>query len=249
MSPRTAAEYKSRAYSVLGVEPNRVLSAPRIQPLIRDLVKPPSYELGWRQALEALRASEIEEARQFLNRYDDPTLPLYCRKFLPIEAFAIASGMSPLILWETIVRALTRLNTYRGIALAAIAHPEIVETSIEQAKDPKGFRDREWQLKHAGFLPLPKGNVINVQATANAQSASQSAALAAPTPESTIRRLTDRFNDLREEVAATPMLEGATVDDDRTLSPATESVPSPLDMMRPSVRTGEDAYVESDTEE
>jgi len=52
---------------------------------------------------------------------------------------------------------------------ASIAHPEVVKASIEQAKKPQGVADREMHFKHMGYIPAPKGQVINVNAQAGVQ--------------------------------------------------------------------------------
>lgn len=230
----------TRAYKTLGLDPAVVARAYPITPLIKKL------RGGWEEALAAIRASNSDASIHFLRKWDDRDTRQFHRDLLPVEAFCVYAGVHPFALWEAIVVSLTRVNANEGAYIAAINHPAVVRRSVEEALKPDGHSDREWQLKHAGFLPQPKGNVINVQASATAAAASQSAALAttSPPPEQTIRRLTDRFNDLR--ASDVPALPAATVP---ALPAATESAPTVLDAMRASQRMGEPAYIEADGEE
>jgi hypothetical protein len=49
--------------------------------------------------------------------------------------------------------------------IAAVHHPEIVEATIQAAKGPFGMPDRKMLHDHMGFLPLPKGQTINIDAS------------------------------------------------------------------------------------
>ena len=49
-----------------------------------------------------------------------------------------------------------------GNMLASLGHPDVVKASIKNAKKPGGVEDRRLLMSHAGFLPVPKGHVINV---------------------------------------------------------------------------------------
>jgi hypothetical protein len=51
--------------------------------------------------------------------------------------------------------------------LAGLAHPRVVQASIERALEPDGVQDRRMQFLHSGFLPH-EGSVFNVSATAGA---------------------------------------------------------------------------------
>lgn len=189
---RTASERRTDAYARLGVEPNAVAASSHVTHLLRRL------EGGERRAIEYLRGSDTSEARKFISVFDDLTLSRSARDLLPFEAFCLAAGLSPVRMVEVIVGAAITQGAQVGALIAAAAHPDIVQLSVDMAKLPTGEKDREFQLKHAGFLPQPKGNTINVHATANSLTQNQSATLAiAPPPEDTIRRMTDRFNESR----------------------------------------------------
>lgn len=200
MSAPTVADRRARAYALLGVQPNRVAEYPKITPILRKLPG------GLTFALECLRSSDSPDARRFLAYYDDIRIPRTCRDTLPLEAFGVACGLSASRIMGAIVAAAHVTGAQLGTLIAAVAHPDIVATSIEQAKSAEGERDREWQLKHMNFLPTPRGAQVNVRTvvtnTATADASAQSAAVA-PAPEDTIRRLTDSFNGWRPD-ALTP---------------------------------------------
>src|SRR5438552_6919090 len=153
---KSVAEKRAQAYRNLGVDPNRVMLEPKITPHLRKLPG------GLKFAIECLMASDSQEARAFVVHYYEWGLSQQDRDLLPIEAFCIAIGVSPWRLLGVITETAGRLGANLGAVLAAMAHPDIVQTSIEQAKLPGGITDREMQLKHMQFLPLPKGSQVNV---------------------------------------------------------------------------------------
>jgi hypothetical protein len=187
--PVSMAMRRYQAYRHLGVNPNEVAAASQITQLIKKNIPG-----GWHTALAYLRTSDHPDARHFISVYDDLTLPAGVRKLLPVEAFAIKAGLLPSQLYETIVQVVRRQSALDGVLIAASAHPAIVQKSSELALEGD-INHVTHNLKHMGFLPLPKGAQVSIQvnASATAASASQSIA-AAPAPENTIRRLVNRFN-------------------------------------------------------
>ncbi len=210
-TPRSAAQ-RATAYRILGVDPSAVAAAPKISRLIAKL------EDGKATALEALRASDLPEARQFMSKYDNTLLPAFVRRVLPIEAFAIAAGLSPTRLWGVIAEVFRLQKMQLGAIKAAERHEAIVEVSSATALLPDGVEDRMAHLKHMGFTPSPRGSTINigVTATATAQSAAVAAA-ALPAPEDTIRRMVEARQRAALGPAATKELPAAT--------PAADMVP------------------------
>jgi hypothetical protein len=159
----------------------------------------------------------MKEARAFVSKYDNLYLPSFCRRVLPIEAFALAAGLSPTRLFGVIVECGRRFEAGLGSLTAAAEHTKIVEASSKAALDPElGLADRTMHLKHMGFLPLPKGSQVNVQVNASAVAASESAALSAgsaPAPEDTIRRIVEaRQARQLASAAVVPALPESTID-------------------------------------
>jgi hypothetical protein len=196
---------RRRAYELLGVAPNAVADAPRIAHLIAKLRD------GKSTALEALRASDLPEARKFISKYDNTLLPAFVRRTLPIEAFCVAAGISPTRLFGVIAEVIRLQKAQLGAIRAAERHEAIVAASSDFAMAPEGVDDRMAHLKHMGFTPSPKGSTINIGVTANATAQSASvmqATLAAP--EDTIRRMVEA----RQRAAALPA------------APATQALPA-----------------------
>jgi hypothetical protein len=176
------------AYKELGVRPIDVLECVRITPFLTDFG-------GRARCLAYLRASDSLLARRFIECYDNFKLSYFVRYRLPLEAFCIKAGISPLELLKEIGASARAIYQIQASMAAAEAHPAIVGKSIELAKE--GDVDHTTlQMKHMAFLPLPKGSQVqvNVNASANAASSAQSATVAAPAPENTIRGLVNRFN-------------------------------------------------------
>lgn len=145
-----------------------------------------------------LHQSDAPEARAVLDKYY--TLPKNLARLLPIEAFCLAAQVSPLRIVEILAATLVRLGAQASSVIAAVNHPRVVAKTVEMALTDEGHEDRADLHRATGFLPLPKGaqTVVNVQAQASAGAQAQAAApIVAPAPEQTIRRLADRFNDVR----------------------------------------------------
>jgi len=222
------------AYRILGVAPNDVAAAPKISRLVDKLPE------GKLTLLEVLRASDAPEARRFIAIYDDLTLPSYVRRYVPLEGFALAAGLSPTRLWEVTLQAYRKQTEQLGALRAAMHHEQIVDKSSDAALGNEGIEDRMAHLKHMGFLPAAKGSTININANASATAAAQSVATIAdlPSPEETIRKMVEARQRASLAGAATKELPAA--------SPA-ESVPQAF---QPKPREAwEPQYVEAKFED
>jgi hypothetical protein len=186
----TKAKRLAEAFDILGVTPEEVAATGNIIKQLQVITQ------GVGGAIKILRDSDNPDAKRFLEYYDQGNLQDYHRKVLPIEAFCMISGMTPAHLLGVVVEAATIQGAQLGSLRAAVEFPNIVKKSVELAKTKEGVSDREFQLKHAGFLPMPKGSQTNilVHATARTGSPAQEQPAMAPSPEDTFRRLTDRFH-------------------------------------------------------
>ena len=190
---------RSEAYTLLGISPESVALAPKIEPLFRKL------KGGKTAAIAYLRASDSLIARAFMAKYDNILLPEWVRRSLPIEAFCIAAKIPPTLLWDVTVDAYRHINQQLASIAASEQHPRIVGKVNDLAM--LGDIDAiEHNLKHMAFLPQSKGAqvAVNINASANATAQSATAILPAPPPESTIRQLSDRFNAERPQLNAAP---------------------------------------------
>lgn len=227
--------WRRDAYKRTGIDPNVVMSMPKISPFISRIPG------GWEFVLDCLRASSDATARQFLKYYDDPTLPLYVRAHLPVEAFCLLASITPEALLTTIVVSAQVNGTQMSRLVAAVHFPRVVQASIDQAVLPEGIADRELQMKHAGFLPAPKGSQVsvNVNASANAQSATL-----APSPEDSIRRLQDQFSEGRRTIHAAENTAAAMLPESIDAEVVPQFRERELDAMAPVVRR--DDHVQRD---
>jgi len=128
---------------------------------------------------------------------------------IPIEAFCVAAGVSPLSILGVIVGEIVRLGAQANAIIAAVNQPRVVQKLVDRALDDEEDTRMEAATllaRATGFLPSPKGTVISVAANANANAVAQAAAapVLAPPPEATIRRAVDRFNDQRAITQGAP---------------------------------------------
>lgn len=107
-------------------------------------------------------------------------------------------GLTSLELLRIVADAAYRFSMY-VVQITSLALPSLVERSVETALTDGGVADRKMLFQHSGFLPTPKTNIAITQ-YAHANAATQS--VAAPRPEETIRRASDRFNEARGLPAA-----------------------------------------------
>lgn len=129
------------------------------EPVITPLLK--SADGGIERILEAMRAYDDDDAREFIELYD--SLTKKDRQYLSLEEIAVASGIGSLRLAEIAQSAMIMHGQLTTKLLLASNMSKIVNTSIKQALTPKGLADREMMLKAGGVLPVPKGAQIAIQ--------------------------------------------------------------------------------------
>jgi hypothetical protein len=117
------------------------------------------------------------------------------------DALCERLGFAPLELLRTAADTAYRFSMYQAQMIAALSHPSIVEKSIERALTDEGVADRLMLHKAAEFFPTPKGSqtAISIMRERQTDAATQTAPVAAPSPERTIRRLSERFNEMRRD--------------------------------------------------
>lgn len=167
---------------------------------------------GIEYAIRVLRASSLPDARAFIAKYDDVTLPRYQKEQMPLEAFAVAAKVPGDRILNALVQSEKAYNALKGASHAARNHPAIVTKSTELALT--GDLDHTvLNMKQMGFLPAPKGSQVSINVAANASAAAPIIATLAPSPERSIRELQDRFNAPPKLAAGEPVPESpAAVD-------------------------------------
>ncbi|HWF62928.1 MAG TPA: hypothetical protein VN666_21830 [Nitrospira sp.] len=132
---------------------------PQSEPIITPMLR--AVDGGIERVIEALRAHDDDDAREFLGVYDSTGLG--DRRNLPLETLAFVSGIGSLRLAELAQTALFLHGQLKTNLLMSSHLPGIVERSLKEAKKAKGFIDREWMLKAGKILPIPKGAQVAIQ--------------------------------------------------------------------------------------
>jgi hypothetical protein len=145
------------AYEHLGIDPKDVKCAPFFRKQLRRIAHCVNYGVNSTaltllplRPLEYLRYSEDPEARKVSDAY--LSVPETYRRLLPPEAFCHAAGVSPWRALEIITGVAVRQGAWASAVLAAIAHPRLVERTIERALQDGGVREVMMLHKAVGFL-------------------------------------------------------------------------------------------------
>jgi len=216
----STAKLRASLYVRLGITEAEVASAPQITHILRELpaTSPRAKDGGIALALTFLRGSSDPDAKKFLTVYDQ--IPVTRRHLLPIEAYCVASGLTTKRLLELVTGACFEQSSITATLLAKAAHPQVVATTVKSALNAKhGFKDREALHKHAGFIPVPKTNVLNVGGDFNQDNRKQIAIGEILGIEETQARIANRFNEKLGLGAGEPA---------QTLLPVVPT-PSPID--------------------
>ena len=138
---------------------------------------------------------------------------------VPVEALAIAAGVTTRKALEIITVAVFDHSSQASELLAAANQPDVIETSVITALSTNGTKDREMLLKHSGFIPLPKTQIVSVRGN-NAQvvGGNQTNIAVLPPVEDTVRTLSNRFNErlipAATDVVDAEVLSGESDDDE-----------------------------------
>lgn len=138
----------------LGVDTSKIGRLPPINKLLKEQSKS-----GISGAIEAMRMSDGEISRQFLEKWDSITD--FDREFLTIEIVAVSAGVDPRALLGEILLAAREYSVVKFKLKALEAHPDILEKQIEFAKNPGGHRDRADIHTILGALPRSKTTFID----------------------------------------------------------------------------------------
>ena len=126
-----------------------------IEPMLR------SVKGGLDQCIEALRSHEDDDAQAFIRAWDHCTERQ--KSVLRVEDIAAAAGVSSIRLMEVTQTALYLYGSRQTQMMLAAGLPSIVAMSLKKAAQPSGYADREWMLKAAKILPVPKGSQTAIQ--------------------------------------------------------------------------------------
>jgi hypothetical protein len=184
VSDKARNRYREEHLRRLGVTPEQIAAQPSITPILKRAKLQ-------RDAIDYLRMSEESDARNFLVIHDK--LSETARKLVSLEAIAIAAGLTTQRLFGLISEAVFVQSRFESALLAAANHPQVVEASIKQAVTPRGVADRKMLHQQAGFLPMPKTQIVSLPG-ARIDARQQVANISVlPPMESSVRRMSDRF--------------------------------------------------------
>jgi hypothetical protein len=141
----------------------------------------------------AVLASQIEPALAVVvETWEGMNDPL--QRKITIEEICRQKDVDPGHFCGVVVEAAMKFRDNATILIAALNLPDVVQRSVEFAKQKEGFKDREALMKHAGFVPTPQGQRINILNQANAKAGAEAEANAErglPTFERTMAELED----------------------------------------------------------
>jgi hypothetical protein len=196
---------RKTAYDVLGITHDAVLRAPQITHQLRLMSARVHSEINTpRDPYYFLNASDDPDARRILDAYY--SVALCHRARVPLEAFCVAAGVPTLRALDLITIAMVRAGAQASTVVGAMCMPSVVEKMVERALDDTrddATENATLLAKATGFLPSPRGNHTQINVSASAKSdalaaataAQQTVIVVAPSPEQTIRRAVDRFNE------------------------------------------------------
>jgi len=208
---------KSLACRKLGISSKSLLTVPQVTPLLEEIMSGLAKKHLPTDPYYYLAASSDLEARGLMAIYKQSWKQV--RDALPLEAFCVAAGVDPNRILDSLVKSIERLKALKSAVKLSVSQDEIVDTNIASALDiENGYKDRRLHMQVSGLMPMPKGSrtVVNVQTSANASSApvQQAMVMPAPSPEQTVRRLSERLHAIRPALPESSKVEDAVLVDE-----------------------------------
>lgn len=152
---------KVTALERLGVEPEDLALAPQITDILSKCFGNGKGSVPRETLRNFLAASPSPQAEAWLACYRD--IPIGDREKLSIEAICLKAGVSPLEILGAVLMSAKNLKAQESALKAIMAHPDVVQTTIDSAKDVKtGYMDRKLLHEAVGFLPTRQGSNIAI---------------------------------------------------------------------------------------
>ena len=140
---------KEAALERLKVTPSKLAAVPNITAILKEIPH------GRVEAFKAMQFSESPLIRKFLDRYY--RIPMRDRMAVPIEAVAIAAKVDVRHLWGEIMLAMREISVNAVKTVAVAGHVKSMQTRVECAQTPEGYRDRDALDIMLGALPSRQG--------------------------------------------------------------------------------------------
>lgn len=162
--PPPADDHLTIALRRLDIEPEDLELVPKVSDSIAACFgKDPRFPRE--KVINLLAGSTIPAARAFIETWK--TISKKDWDVLPFEAVCLKAQVSPLEVFGAIVLSARDISRQQSALKAILAHPEVVESTVESAKSPLGFMDRKMLHEAVGFLTTKQGSsiAINVNQT------------------------------------------------------------------------------------
>lgn len=117
-------------------------------------------KVEWDVAMRCLRNSSRAEAKLLAAKLD--LLTPAEQKIVSIDHLIAAAGVDASTAIGIVVEEMHRRGANISTMLMAASHGEVTEATIEFAKSPDGFADRNLLHRSMNTTPTPKNNVTNV---------------------------------------------------------------------------------------
>jgi len=134
-----------------------------------------------------------------------------------LDDLCAASGVAPKAILMAIAGSGFDAGCDIANLVAAHLHPKVVDASVKYALQADGIEDRRMLLQHSGFIPVPKGQTITINASSHAVAASHAAASGSASVPSFLA-------DMEDAVSASKVVQGEIVQTQtKELGPAPSS--------------------------
>jgi hypothetical protein len=119
-------------------------------------------EFRRRQFMELARLAVQFDAKlaPILEDWDCMKPPL--QNAVDLDALCEAHDVDPHHFLGVVGAAAMKYRNDSSVIIAALSFPQVIQKTIEHAMGKDGFKDCEALMKHAGFLPQPKGSQVRV---------------------------------------------------------------------------------------
>jgi hypothetical protein len=146
----------------LDIDPKEVAEAPKVTDILVRCLGGSEKKIPRKQILNYLSASPAPEAAKFLRSCRE--IPKADLERLTLEAICVHAHVSPLAVFGAVVKAAGSLKSQESALKAILAHPDVVDATVETAKflGPLGHADRKILHEAIGFLPTRKGGGVEI---------------------------------------------------------------------------------------
>ena len=112
------------------------------------------------KVINLLAGSPLPAARAFIETWKQISKKDW--DVLPFEAVCVKACVSPVEMLGVIVKSATYIAAQKSALKAILAHPEVVDATIDNAKKELGFMDRKMLHEAVGFLATKQGSSIAI---------------------------------------------------------------------------------------